>query len=465
MIFPLSPFADQIALIDADAGRFISYGELSALAGRISLEGRRALVFLFTQSAWQEIAAYLALLNEGHVVCLLDERLNQDLKTKLVETYRPHFIFCPSEQMWGGYHLLPCPLDGVQIFRRYNLQEGPRLHPELALLLTTSGTTGSPKMVRLSARNLLSNAASIVAYLGISSEERALASLPLHYSYGLSVLHTHLLKGASMILTRQSIVQAEFWKAASDYEATSFAGVPYTYAMLDRIGFETFKLPRLKTMTQAGGALSKELVVKFHRIMQERQGRFFVMYGQTEATARIAYLAPESLPAKAGSIGKAIPGCQLQVYEDERPITKPGQIGELVCMGPNVMLGYASSPEDLQEGDRLQGKLRTGDLGYCDKEGDFTLTGRSKRISKVYGYRINLDEIEELLRPLACVAATSDDLQITLHIEKGTPELAGQCVKLIADKYHLHYSTFKTLCLEQLPRTASGKMDYKRLAP
>lgn len=153
------------------------------------------------------------------------------------------------------------------------------------------------------------------------------------------------------------------------------------------------------------------------------------------------------------------------LYHEEKQITEPGQIGELICKGPNVMLGYASSPDDLQKGDQLQGSLRTGDLGYFDEEGDFTITGRSKRISKVYGYRINLDEIEGLLRSLACVAATSDDQQITLHIEGGTPPLAQQCAKLVADKYHLHYSTFKTLCVEELPRTPSGKIDYQRLAP
>ncbi|MCE5317875.1 MAG: AMP-binding protein [Parachlamydia sp.] len=467
MIFPLESYADQIALIDADAGREISYGELSQLSGGIAsaMEVPRALAFLFTQNGWQEVAAYLALINGGHAVCLLDERLDQELKARLVETYRPHLIFCSSDNAWQGFRRLHSPLDGLQMYCRLHLDEAPRLHPDLCLLLTSSGTTGSPKMIRLSTRNLLSNATSIVAYLGITASERALASLPIHYSYGLSVLHTHLLQGASLILTRQSVVQAEFWKAAHDYQGTSFAGVPYTYALLDRIGFETFNLPQLKTMTQAGGALSKELVLKFHRLMQERQGRFFVMYGQTEATARIAYLPSESLPAKAGSIGKAIPSCQLKIYDGEKQVTAPGQVGELVCEGPQVMLGYASAAEDLEEGDQLKGVLRTGDLGYFDNEGYITLTGRSKRISKAYGYRINLDEIEGLLRPLACVAATSDDQQIALYIEGGTPALAEQCAKLVADKYHLHYSTFKTQCVEQLPRTLSGKIDYPRLTP
>lgn len=422
-LFPLDPYADRVALIDADEGRKITYGALARCGEQLqdAIALPRALAFLFTHNGWQEVAAYLALMNAEHAVCLLDALLDDSFIDGLLKIYRPHLILGPVQRQWKGYQQIASPLSGLQVLRRIILEESPRLHPDLRLLLTTSGTTGSPKMIRLSARNILSNATAISAYLNIDSNERALASLPIHYSYGLSVLHTHLLAGATLMLTQKSVVQAEFWKSAQEYGGTSFAGVPYTYSLLDRIGFQTFTLPRLKTMTQAGGALARELVLKFHQLMLERGGRFFVMYGQTEATARMAYLPPERLPEKVGAIGKPIPGCLLKIFDGAKPITVPYQAGEIVCEGPNVMLGYASRAEDLSEGDQLKGVLRTGDLGYFDEEGLFTLTGRSKRISKVYGYRINLDEIEALLRPLGAVAVTSDDQQIFLHIEGGTP--------------------------------------------
>ncbi len=443
MIFPLNHDAD--ALIDMEEGRRVSYREIACL--QEDLPVARTLVFLFTQNRWQEVAAYVALMNQGHLLCLLDARLDEGLKEKLLTTYRPEYVVSGSAGNYGMPQ--PSPLPGLNIWRR---AAAPPLHPELALLLSTSGTTGSPKMVRLSKQNILSNASSIISYLGIDAKEKALASLPIHYSYGLSVLHTHLLAGATTLLTRKSVVQQEFWQEAAAFGGTSFAGVPYTYSLLDRIGFETFDLPALKTMTQAGGALSKELALKFHRLMQERGGRFFVMYGQTEATARIAYLAPADLPAKVGAIGKAIPGGTLKIVE-----------GELIYEGPNVMLGYANRPEDLALGDQLGGVLHTGDLASCDAEGFFTVTGRQKRISKVYGARINLDEIEGLLRPLATVAATSDDQQIFLYFEEASEALIEQGVKLVADKTHLHYSTFKALSVAKLPRTPSGKIDYGTL--
>lgn len=462
-LFPLDEHRDRVALVDLDEERNISYGELAHWGERLleKIALPRALAFLFTQNDWRDVASYVSLANEGHAVCLLDARMDEQFQRELVAWYRPHMVMSHEIGEWNGYEGLS--LEGQHILRRKQLHEAPQLHPDLTLLLSTSGTTGSPKMIRLSSQNLASNSSAIIHYLGITSKERAIASLPMHYSYGLSVLNTHLKAGAATLLTRKSILQADFWKLMHRHEATSFAGVPYTYAMLDRLNFESFDLPHLKTMTQAGGALAKELVLKFHDLMKRRGGRFFVMYGQTEATARIAYLPSEYLPEKAGAIGKSIPGGLLKLYEGAQLITEPHHEGELVYEGSNVMLGYAAKPEDLKEEDQLHGVLRTGDLGFVDEDGIFTLTGRLKRISKVYGYRINLDEIEKMLRPLADVAATSDDASIFLHFEGGNFSLMEQCVKLIADKYHLHYATFKCRSVEQLPRTASGKIDYKKL--
>ena len=178
-----------------------------------------------------------------------------------------------------------------------------------SVLLSTSGTTGSPKLVRLAHRNIEANADSIAEYLDIDERERAIQSLPIHYSYGLSVLHSHLATGASVILTPHSIMRPEFWADAARWQATSFAGVPYSYAILQRTGLLRRAMPdTMRTLTQAGGRLAPEAIVKLHELMQERGGRLFVMYGQTEATARISYVPPEALPEKAHTIGIPIPG-------------------------------------------------------------------------------------------------------------------------------------------------------------
>lgn len=463
-MFPLEEFGCRTALIDGDKREKLTYRQCAQLQKKFfDTFAARSLIFLFCQNRPEELVAYLSAVNQGHVVCLLDARLDESLKNDLISLYRPNYIVETGTAERSGYHLLPPPMEALTIAGIDRPEDAPKLHEDLTLLLSTSGTTGSPKMIRLSKKNLISNAQSIINYLKINPDEIAIASLPMHYSYGLSVIHTHLLSGAAIVLTQSSVLQSDFWKIMQQEACTSFAGVPYTYAMLDRIGFDKIKLPALKTMTQAGGHLEKVLVEKFHALMMARKGTFFVMYGQTEATARIAYLPSKWLPAKAGAIGIPIPNGTLKVYEDTREIVSPGELGELVYEGPNVMLGYAEKPEDLALGDLLGGVLRTGDLGCFDEDHLFYVKGRMKRISKIYGYRINLDEIEALLRPFGQVAVISDDTKIVVYFEGKAKDSFENCVQMLSDKLKLHYSTFECRSIEHLPLTASGKIDYNSL--
>lgn len=229
------------------------------------------------------------------------------------------------------------------------------------------------------------------------------------------------------------------------------------------MGFEKLNVPSLRTLTQAGGRLEIPLVLKFEDIMRRRQGRFFVMYGQTEATARIAYLPPYCLPEKAGAIGIAIPGGVLKICDEGKEIKTPKKEGELVYYGHNVMLGYASTVEDLSKGDEMQGVLPTGDLGYFDQDEVFFVTGRLKRISKVYGLRINLDDIEKQLSSYGSVAVTTTDANIYIYIENGLPDVIEKCMIHLVDLYQLHPSTFRIETIVELPRTASGKINYQML--
>ncbi len=324
--------------------------------------------------------AYLAAFRAGHAVILLEADADP---TAIIDIYDPRYV-----------------ISGDQVEVREDAAPAD-LHPDLRLLLSTSGSTGSPKLVRLTEANVAANAASIAQYLELGPGERAIASLPLSYSYGLSVLNSHVHAGASIAFTPHSVIRPEFWQDVRRHDVTSFAGVPYAYAMLERIGMRDMDLPALRTMTQAGGRLDPEVARRF-----AQQRRFFVMYGQTEATARIAYVPPQRLADKPGSIGIAIPGGELSIED-----------GELVYRGPNVMMGYATARADLARGDELGGVLRTGDLGHHDDEGFFYVTGRAKRIAKVYGQRINLDEIEAAVDGPA--GAIAGDDRIDVFAERG----------------------------------------------
>jgi acyl-CoA synthetase (AMP-forming)/AMP-acid ligase II len=294
-----------------------------------------------------------------------------------------------------------------------------------------------------------------------------MVSLPIHYSYGLSVLHSHLVAGASVILSDHSIVQPQFWADAQRWGATSFAGVPYSYAILERTALLRTSMPdTMRTLTQAGGRLAPEAVVELHELMRERDGRLWVMYGQTEATARISYVPPQALPEKAHTIGIPIPGGRLSVHSgDGEPVAQPDGEGELVYHGPNVMLGYATQPEELASGDTQQGELRTGDLGCVDSDGFFRITGRIKRIAKVFGMRQNLDEIEAAASTYGPVAAADGGDHIVLWCEADTGTGLGpdELRRTVARQFGLNPRAFQVREIEALPRTASGKIDYERL--
>jgi acyl-CoA synthetase (AMP-forming)/AMP-acid ligase II len=457
------------ALIEGDTGRVWTYAQLrgavETLAAR--LPRQRSLIFCFCRNDLSSVVAYLACLRGGHPVAMLDAGSSPDLKLRLVQRYSPDVILestlAASSTAWQEPYSHEDAPTKVSLWRRIPAEV--ELHPQLSLLLSTSGTTGSPKFVRLSRRNVESNAESIALYLGLRPGERAISSLPLHYTYGLSVLNSHLSAGGCVVLTDDSFIRPEFWKTLSRYGCTSLAGVPYSYQILSRIGFEGFTLPTLRTMTQAGGRMDEGNIIKYDALMKARGGRLFVMYGQTEATARIAYLPPDRLPEKAGSIGVAVPGGRLSIELDGAVLAGPGQTGEIVYRGPNVMLGYAESPEDLAMGDQLRGTLFTGDLGHLDFDGLLYLTGRRNRIAKIYGLRISLDEVERRLRGRGPVAVSGTDERIVVFCESGEAPDHEVWRQELAGLYRININAFEFRKIPALPLHPSGKIDYGRLSP
>lgn len=460
----LKHFSDRTALTEVDSEKTISYSELDKLTDDIAeqfISKDKKLFFLFTNNSIESVIAYLSVLKSGDAVLLLDDKLNSGIRNNLISVYKPAVIINQTEAV-EGYEKKSF---GILENCLYRVDDSEiKLHPSLKILLSTSGTTGSPKLVRLSAVNIQSNAEAIAEYLGINEKERPVTTLPFNYSYGLSVINSHLLKGAEIILTEKTVFFKDFWNDFKKYECTSFAGVPYTYQMLRRTGFDKLDLPSLKTMTQAGGKLNEEMIKYFSEYAEKKNVRFFVMYGQTEATARISYVPYEKLKSKIGSIGISIPGGKLSLIKDGIEITEPHQTGEIVYEGENVMLGYAEKPEDLNKGNELNFILHTGDLGYFDEDRFFYITGRIKRFIKMFGLRINLDEVQKMIENTFQIAAacTGEDEKLKILIQT-SDEAEFKVKQKVCEIYKLNPSTVVVKQTDMIPTKSSSKFDYEKI--
>ncbi|HYO31513.1 MAG TPA: AMP-binding protein [Nocardioidaceae bacterium] len=442
-----SPFADLAklgsspALISGDHS--LSYADLAerVLQRSQQLGPERRLIMLGCANDVETVVTYLAALDGGHPVLLTEGNGSDSRRDDLSRLYQPDVIA-------DGDHL-------------QELREGTRhrLHPDLALLMSTSGSTGSPKLVRLSYENVRANAASIAMYLQITSHDRAATTLPLHYCYGLSVLNSHLTAGASVMLTDRSVVEERFWDDFRAGQATSFAGVPYTFDLLDSSGFEHRDLPSLRYVTQAGGRLAPETVRRYARLGRERGFELVVMYGQTEATARMGYLPPHLAEDRPEAIGIPIPGGTFRIDTDGSP--GPGGSGELVYTGSNVMLGYATQPADLQAG-RTVDELRTGDLARQHEDGIYELVGRSSRFAKVYGLRVDLDHVERL------AAEQGVSLRAVEHGGAVVAFVTRHCdiakIDAVADLCRVPRRALQRQVVASFPLTTSGKTDYASLS-
>jgi acyl-CoA synthetase (AMP-forming)/AMP-acid ligase II len=420
-------------------------------------------VLILCQNQYESVFFYINAIIRGVVPILIDSQSDSSLLSKLVLEYDPDYIFTPStkEAQFENY-LIEYRLRNYSLLKT-NHKSALSLHNELAILLSTSGTTGSPKLVRLSYQNLISNASSIAGYLGLDSSEIAISTLPINYSFGLSIINTHLFVGGSVVITTESITQRRFWDLFKNFNVTSLSGVPYTFEILKKFRLLNAELPSLKTLTQAGGRLSNELIEYFAQFSINNGIRFFIMYGQTEGTARLSYLPPQYNMMKLGSIGKAIPNGEFQIIdEDGNIINQPGTIGELVYSGPNVMLGYAECKKDLMRGNENNGRLLTGDIALFDDEGFYFIVGRIKRFIKLFGNRVNLDELERLLFEIGVQSACKgNDNALVIYILN--QENTALVKEFLTKKLGLHFSVLDIRIIDEIPKNTSGKTLYSKL--
>ena len=422
-----------------------------------------SLVLLLCQNQYETVFFYINAVERGVIPIMIDAQSDSTLLSILILEYKPDYIFSPKiKNIQFENYLLCNHLRNYTLFKN-NKESDLTLNSELALLMSTSGTTGSPKLVRLSYQNLVSNASSISEYLNLNSAETAISTLPINYSFGLSIINSHLFAGASIVITMESITQRKFWDLFKCFSVTSLSGVPYTFEIMKKFRLLNTELPSLKTLTQAGGKLSNELIEHFAQFSTNKGIQFFVMYGQTEGTARLSYLSPQFIFDKIGSIGKPIPNGEFKIIDENgKKIEQPGISGQLVYMGPNVMLGYSECKEDLTRGNVNNSCLETGDIAFFDENGFYFIVGRIKRFIKLFGNRVNLDELERLLFDRGVEAACKGlDNSLVIYILK--LEDYTLVKEFITNKLGIHFSVVDIRVIDEIPKNASGKTLYSKL--
>lgn len=457
---PISRFA----AID-DAGGQLTYGNLVDLRGKLAtVLPDRELVFCLCENRVGALAGFLSLYDCKDVCLLLSAHIDKALLKVLDETYGPSYYWMPKAMVEeSGY-------GKVYEYKGYVLcktgKKAPAMHSDLSMLMTTSGTTGSPKLVRHKYGNIESNAKNVAKVFGWTPEERGIIDLPMQYTMGLNVINSHLYAGATVLLIEANLMNPKYWSFIKEQKGSNFTGVPFSYEILNRLRFWKMDLPYLITMAEGGGKLSDTLFKTFADYAVEKGKRFFATFGTTETSARLAYLPPEQAATHIGSIGHAIPeGKLILVDENGEEITDADVEGELRYEGPNVTMGYATCVEDLTKGDEFCGMYETGDLAKKDADGFYYIVGRKKRFLKLFGLRVSLDQSEKIISEnfggLECACA-GDDNQMQIYITKG--ELKDEVKQLISEKTGLMAKFFEVNVIESIPRFESGKVNYKALS-
>lgn len=472
---------NKIAAVDCN-GRMISYGKITDYINNFhNMIKERCLVLILMKNDIFSFLNYLSCIENRIVPILIGEKTDFEYISILVDRYHPAYIIGKKEDVtrfnksgivemtYQGYVVSEGGRDGMtERNETYCLLKTGlvpfQMHDDLSLLLTTSGSTGSPKLVRHSYRNLEYQAEKIAAFFEMDGTERPLVHLPIMYTYGLSIVNSYLYAGACVLLTDISLTNKKFWDFFKLYKSTSITGVPYTFETLKRIPFFTMDLPSLRMISQGGGKLEAGMMREYVEYIEKKGGKYYATYGQTEGSARMTFLPPAQAVRKCGSIGKAAGKDKIYLKDTNGNIIDcPGKVGELYFEGENVTLGYADSGDDLKKGDERNGVLATGDMAYFDDEGYYYITGRKKRFLKLYGYRVSLDECESMIRSRFSIdcACTGDDN--ILYICLTDSDYASDIKNFLLEKTSLYPSAVVTKVLETIPKNEAGKILYAKL--
>lgn len=450
----------------------ITYQELFDKAELIfDYIGKRCLAFLICDNHIECLAAYVGMINNHVVVAMIDKNMSGVELYKLLKLYQPEFIWMPQKYndklgndsmavILKGYQKVHC-MEKYELYK-YCSCVNEFIHKDVALLMPTSGTIGSPKWVRISYNNLFDNAKVIIDYLKISQRDITITTLPMNYSYGLSIINSHILAGACVVMSKRNVLDRKFWESVKKNKVKSFGGIPYIYELLHKINFYQMDLPDLTYVTQAGGRLPVNLQKKFGEYAIKTGKKFIIMYGQTEATARISYLPYQDCVTKLGSIGKAIPNGIIDIIdENNHKIAKPGINGEIVYRGNNVAMGYAYTRADLNKNDEWKGILKTGDIGRYDEDGYVYITGRKSRFMKLYGMRICLDEVESVIEQkfntIHCICTEKNE---KLNVSVTDISYSEIIKEFLLKEFKINKNVVRIEYIDEIARNDSGKVNY-----
>ena len=449
---------EKVAVVD-DSKASMTYGEICNYVAEFKKYlPERTLAFILAENSIGSLLGYLSMLSNRIVPLILSKNTDKTLYDNLYEMYQPVYLWAPTE--------IAEHLDGDVIWKSWSyvlIKTGnvtPAMYDDLSLLLPTSGSTGSPKLVRHTYHNIEANARNVSQMFKMTGEERPMASLPMHYTMGLSVIVSHLYSGCTVYLSDRSLMDLEFWKTMKEEKITSFTGVPFSYEVLHKLRFFTrMELPDLQIITQGGGKLSVELFQECCDYAERTGKKFIPTYGQSECTARMAFLEPEMASKKQSSIGKAEPNGQLSIIDSDGKETFEGEAtGEMVYRGENVTMGYAYCKEDLMKGDENHGVMHTGDIAHRDADGYYFIIGRMKRFLKIFGLRIGLDEVEYLVKSkfdTDCVCSGTDEM-LNVHITD--EKLIDQVKDFVVEKTHLFQKNLEVVYIPEIKRNEAGKV-------
>lgn len=452
----------NLAAIDTNGNKLL-YADIKNISQEISSTiSERSLCFLLVENNVGGVAWTMGMLDSRKLVPLiLNVKTEDSLYKQLLDAYQPTYVCAPETFNIEG--------ESITTQWGYTLRKVSdkqiTLHEELSHLLPTSGSTGSPKLVRHKYENIEAAGLNISTFFELKESDRPLMVLPLYYTMGLSMVFSHLRVGATILITGLNMTDPNFWKFIKEEKATSFTGVPYSFQILNLMRFLRMDLPHLELLTQGGGKMPTDLNIKFAEYCRDKGKRWIATYGQSECTARMAYLPAKWALDKVGSIGIAVPNGELSLIDAEgNTITTPKQEGEMCYRGKNVTMGYARQQSDLALGDERNGFIRTGDLAYFDEDGCYYIVGRMGRFLKLFGMRVGLDECEQIVQTdcgieCACVGTDEKMIVYITNAEKQT-----EVKDTLVQKTHIVATSFEIRIIDEIPKNEAGKKLYSKLS-
>lgn len=461
-----SKFRNKIALINNNEK--VLYKDLIIYTKKIVKKLRKkSLTVMLANNSIGSIICYISLVKNRYPVLILDEKITKKFLKKIIKLYKPENICLPTESSLirnNKDYKFNFEFKKFQFLKEVN-KDTFEIKNNLSILATTSGSTGSAKLVRQSYNNIKSNTYSIIKYLKLNKDNITITNLPLSYTFGMSIINTHLEVGSKIVITKKTVFEKFFWELFKIHQINTIYGVPYTYEILDRLNFFSKNTKNLKLLAQAGGKITETLQRKIYFYINRYKKIFSIMYGQAEATTRISYLPYNKFGKKIGSIGIPIPGGKIKLIGDNsQEIKNPSTIGEIVYEGKNVCMGYAFDRGDINKKDEWNGKIFSGDLAKRDNEGYYYIVGRRKRFSKIYGLSINLDEIENLLKSKFSFSEFAViSLENKIMIFSSTRGMKNKILNYIRTNININIRTFEIIFIKKIPNLSNGKNNYKAL--